>query len=345
MTRVIRHGYVRPTSYSLQLKIFSSLLNRNYISSDLTSASQSIISQYFGLDCNCRVVSSGTFALRLALLLFSSGGNTVSFPEYCCVAIPMAIKSLGMIINPVELSANSYTKPDIAYTKPGIYLFVATFGSLDGLTDVINDPKINVIILDISHGIDLSQLKKFFKLSSKIKAIVGSCYASKFYGGIKGGFIMWRRDEDLDIVEPKICYNDSQLDSVFDNGIVSSTESLFITQTFKDIKTYQDARNSLSYIYSSLYLTSKLKNDTRISQISFDSKYPYRYCIQVNCKSLYSKIIKNTIFECVAPVEPWHQNLYNNTCKLYEQTLSLPFHPNVSFTQAKRIFEVLDKLL
>ena len=110
---------------------------------------------------------------------------------------------------------------------------------------------------------------------------------------------MWRRDEDLDIVEPKICYNDSQLDSVFDNGIVSSTESLFITQTFKDIKAYQDARNSLSYIYSSLYLTSKLKNDTRISQISFDSKYPYRYCIQVNCKSLYSKIIKNTIFECV----------------------------------------------
>ena len=93
----------------------------------------------------------------------------------------MAIKSLGMIINPVELSANSYTKPDIAYTKPRIYLFVATFGSLDGLTDVINDPKIIVIVLDISHGIDLSQLKKFFKLSSKIKAIVGSCYASKFW--------------------------------------------------------------------------------------------------------------------------------------------------------------------
>ena len=43
------------------------------------------------------------------------------------------------------------------------------------------------------------------------------------------------------------------------------------------------------------------------------------------------------------PVEPWHQNLYHNTCKLYEQTLSLLFHPNVSYTQAKRIFEVLDK--
>jgi len=344
--KIVKHGYVAQLSIRNHILLLKSVFSRQYFSKSINERTSQYISSYFDIDYIPYLVSSGSYALELAAHLVAPS-NLVCFPEYCCVSIPMSLRRANVNYKYLRPHNKSPVLVDLrdlpSCTNNLAYLYIATFGDLSGLHQIIAHPSIDRIIIDISHGVDLSQFRRALLSTDKVKAVIFSAYATKFYGGIKGGVLLLRNhDYATKAIMPYIDYADHLLNNIYGNGNLSSIDALFLMNKFQTLSAKTLALKSLKNEYMQFFKSNTtLPPKTCVLPVASDN--PYRFCLKVCDDSISSQMLACEQVQFRKPVEPWLEHHSKPANELFNTLISIPFHQGLDGRSIEYIMEALSR--
>lgn len=354
-----------------EVSAVSSVLNDEFLGmGPRVKVFEQALSNFFGVGVSC--VSSGTAAVQLALQASSVGeGDEVLVPSLTYVATFQAITALGAIPVPCDvdeswltLCPKSLNKSLTKKTKAVIPVYYS--GGIHNIDEIINFSKENNLhyIADAAHAFG----------SSEKKELIGSGYGVSCFSfdGIKnitsgeGGCIVTQDKKILDRV------NDLRLLGVMGDSSrrfsgerqwalevkeqgwryhMSDIMAAIGIEQLKKFNKLKEKRQALAKYYASLLIN--MGDKITFAAHDYDDVVPHIFVVRIkgmqNRENIRDKLKERGI-QTGIHYYPNHRLEYFKgflrfelpvTDKVYDELLTLPLHPDISFEDVKFIVDSL----
>ena len=276
-------------------------------------------------------VSSGTEAIRLALMAFS--GRRATVPGYSCVALANAAMAArrGKMPMAADVLPGQWTiDPDEVGHDLELDVVVAvnTFGVKSDVVGLFAAGA--KVIEDCTHG--------FGEHLSDIEVL--SFHATKLLGGAGGGVIMTGDDRVAHVVRDHRDYDDKRPCVNRLNGKFTDVHAALVRSKLRRLPLLIEERTELAMLYS-----AELDGVLGVVRPDVADRTWYRFTIEVDDAEFYLRRLEQLGIQAQRPVTNWleqsspviPEESAPNSYRAYRGIVSLPCYPGLSKEEVMHI--------
>lgn len=314
--------------------------------------------RYYIKSKECISVNSGTAALHLALSLFNIRGYEVILPSLSFVSTAHAVKYNGGIpifaeIDPTTLCLDPDSIKKTISLKTKVILPVHFGGmpsKLDEITEICNENNIS-LVEDAAHACGSTYNKR--KIGTHGRAVCFSFHPIKNLAMPSGGAITLngsdhRKSAD-ELKSKRWCGITNRKGTIYDvdklgwNYYMNEFSAAIGLSQLKKLDKMNRIRKKIAVRYSKEIIVE--------GKTIFDKDCSYHiYWILVKNRDFFIKKLLEVGIETGIHYHPIHKmNYYNNnmalptTEKISKQIVSLPIHPNLSYSDVDLVIKYTNK--
>ena len=287
---------------------------------------------------DCVLVSSGTAALRLALIALGRGNrDEVIVPSYCCVAIPNAVLSVGAVPKVVDVdeqfmnydmtrlkaAVGDKTKAIILVHNNGIIRDAARLADFD--VPVVED-RAHTFFFDRAQN----------RVPAENSVVATSFYPTKYLGGIGGGAVLTASKDIGAKVRDLRAYADKEASPHRINEDITDVEAAVVLSRLQGFEDFVRQRRN---VFTRLH--EGLKDRAEIGKsIEFHAEGVsyYRFLLRFvepafsfgDNAGLFRRLINERGIVAEKPIELWTKpGDFAGADRLYRNIVSLPCYPSL----------------
>jgi perosamine synthetase len=287
-------------------------------------------------------VNSGTSALHLALLSMGvCKSDEIIIPSYVCTALLNAVEYIGAtpVLADINPETGNIDPEDIKKRlskKTKVIIVPHMFGLSAEMDDIL---EFDIPVLeDCAQSVGGSYNGEYTGKSGI--AAVFSFFATKVITSGEGGMVVSSSDEIIKYVKDMREYDQKDNYKIRYNYKMTDIQAAVGLAQLKRLSSFIERRRLIAEKYNNAFKDLDLK---------IPDKHPghiyFRYCINLGSESeTWINILRKKGIGCSKPVYlPIHkylkQNRYDNTDKLWAESISLPIYPSLSENEVDFVIE------
>jgi len=298
-----------------------------------------------------RCVSSGSSALRLALLALDVGpGDEVVLPAYACVSLANAVLALGARVVPAEVSPGTWNlDPDAvkaslsartrAIVAVHTFGFPATITALRGLGPTV--------IEDCAHALGPAASGRPY--GGRGDVAIASFYATKLVAGGEGGAVLCDDSALAATIEQARDGSDQPASATRLNDKMSDIEAAVIAVQLRRLAEFVARRAAAARRDETLLRPVADALGLVLPDPEADRIW-YRYAVEV--KPHAESVVRDMLAHGVAAAQPIYDWLPPDTAaacpvaaRAYRHLVSLPLYPSLSVAEQDAVVAALNAVL